>query len=60
MSFLPLALRLLSVEQREVAAAVHLHPSTLNRCLRGRQDLPPETIARLEAAAIELALKEPE
>jgi plasmid maintenance system antidote protein VapI len=60
MTFLPLALRLLNVEQREVAAAVHLHPSTLNRCLRGKQDLPPETVARLEEAAIDLALKGPQ
>ena len=50
---LPPLIRLLGLDQQEVAKAAGLNPSTLNRALRGKQRLSEKAIARVETALLE-------
>ncbi len=54
MENLPPLVKMLGIRAQDVAAAAHLHPSTISRVLQGHQKLSAPTLLRLEAAIVAL------
>ena len=55
---LPPLIRLLAIDQQEVARAAGLNPSTLNRALHGKQRLSDKAVARVEAVLLQRLLQD--